>query len=77
MIRVGDTGKMPVLRRRGWRDRLLKTRSKKSAKMKTDLTRDVGWETVAKAGWQAVSQISVDDTWSALRFRPAAEVGRR
>ena len=49
---------------------------KRSAKVATDLTRDHGWEAFAKAGWRPVTQVSVDDVWSALRFRPLAEVGR-
>lgn len=32
------------------------------------------WEPFAAAGWRPVSQISLDDTWSALRFRPAEDV---
>ncbi|HEX6673544.1 MAG TPA: hypothetical protein VF486_00745 [Actinomycetes bacterium] len=35
----------------------------------------VGWEPLVDAGWVAVTQVSVDGVWSALRFRPAAEVG--
>jgi hypothetical protein len=49
---------------------------KQSAKVATDLTRDVGWDALAAAGWRVVSAVSIDDTWSALRFRPLAEVGR-
>lgn len=49
---------------------------KRSAKVETDMTRDIGWETIDAAGWQGVTQIAIDATWSALRFRPAAEVGR-
>jgi predicted transport protein len=41
---------------------------KKSGKLETDLTRDAGWETVFKSGWRGVRQISIDTTWSALRF---------
>jgi len=37
--------------------------------VKTDLTRDIGWEVVERAGLNPVTQVSVDDTWSALRFR--------
>jgi hypothetical protein len=48
---------------------------KRSAKVATDLTRDRGWEAFAEAGWRPVTQVSVDDVWSALRFRPLAEVG--
>lgn len=43
----------------------------------TDLTRDVGWATMNEAGWGVVSQVAVDATWSALRFKPEAEVQRK
>ncbi len=36
---------------------------------KTDLTRDAGWEVVERAGLNPVTQVAVDETWSALRFR--------
>ena len=49
---------------------------KRSAKVATDLTRDHGWEAFSSAGWRPVTQVSIDDVWSALRFRPLAEVGR-
>jgi len=45
---------------------------KKSSGVNTDITRDEGWDTVVAAGWDAVSQIAIDDTWSALRFRPVS-----
>ncbi|MBP0727118.1 YdeI/OmpD-associated family protein [Bacillus sp. RG28] len=44
---------------------------KKSSKIKTDITRDQGWETLEKLGYVGVSLISIDDTWSAMRFRGA------
>jgi hypothetical protein len=49
---------------------------KRSARVATDLTRDVGWDALVAAGWRVVSQVAVDEVWSALRFRPLAEVGR-
>jgi len=49
---------------------------KRTSGVATDLTRDRGWEAVTDE-IDAVSQVAVDDTWSALRFRPVAEVGRR
>lgn len=49
---------------------------KKKGKIKTDITRDYGWETVEHAGWMGVTQIAIDDTWSALRFRPKGEAGK-
>jgi len=45
---------------------------KGSAKMKTDLNRDVLRETVAERhGLEGVSLVAVDETWSAMRFRPS------
>ncbi len=38
----------------------------------TDLNRDILANILAERGVRAVRQISVDDTWSALRFRPAS-----
>lgn len=50
---------------------------KQSAKVPTDITRDRGWDVIKGAGWQPVSQVAIDETWSALRFRPEAETTRR
>ena len=52
------------------------TYPKKTGKIDSDLTRDHGWQALAGRGYQPVTQIAIDDTWSALRFRPNAEVGR-
>ena len=41
---------------------------KKSSGIDTDLTRDKGWAIVSKAGYRAIAQISIDETWSAVRF---------
>ena len=41
----------------------------------TDLNRDLLWEALEKVGLTGVTLVSVDDTWSAMRFRPTAEVG--
>jgi hypothetical protein len=51
---------------------------KKSGSLTTDLTRDVGWEPVGDTGFEGVSQVAVDDTWSALRFKrdPALRAAR-
>ena len=49
---------------------------KQSSKVETDLSRDVGWEIVTSAGLRPVTQVSVDETWSALRFRPLEQVGK-
>jgi hypothetical protein len=50
---------------------------KKTAKTDTDISRDEGWDVVTGAGFETVAQVAIDDVWSALRFRPAAEVGKR
>jgi len=42
-----------------------------ASELKRDMLRD------AINGWQPVSQVAIDDTWSAMRFRPDAEVGTR
>ncbi|MCK8488581.1 YdeI/OmpD-associated family protein [Paenibacillus sp. MBLB2552] len=47
---------------------------KGGAKAGTDLTRDQGWETVKAAGFDGIALVSVDETWSAMRFRPADKV---
>ncbi len=49
---------------------------KKSA-AKTDITRDTGWEDMYAARWRPVSLVALDDTWSALRFRPVEDVKAR
>ncbi len=46
---------------------------KGSSKVQTDLSRDRGWDSLNAAGWQLVSLISIDATWSAARIRPLAE----
>jgi hypothetical protein len=40
---------------------------------KADINRDTLWPTVGEYGLRPITQISVDDTWSALRFRPLRE----
>ncbi len=49
---------------------------KKSSKVETDLSRDLFWDlTAAGTSLRPVTQVSVDEVWSALRFRPAERVG--
>ena len=50
---------------------------KRSSKVETDLTRDKGWEILTKAGLRPVTQISVNEVWSALRWRPVELVGKK
>jgi hypothetical protein len=40
----------------------------------TDLSRDVLWELMGRDGLTGVTLVAIDGTWSAMRFRPAAEV---
>ncbi|MGE5134366.1 MAG: hypothetical protein ACM32E_15870 [Gemmatimonadota bacterium] len=43
----------------------------KGGKLGTDLNRDLLARALAAQDIQPVRQVSIDDTWSALRFRPA------
>ena len=43
----------------------------------TDINRDTGWDLVTKAGFDPVTQVAVNDIWSALRFRPKGDVGKK
>lgn len=49
---------------------------KKSSGVESDLSRDILWEMMKETGMRPVMQIAVDDTWSALRFRPQELVGK-
>lgn len=46
------------------------------SKQQSDLTRDVGWDVIHAQGLVGIAAISLDDTWSALRFRPEEQVKR-
>lgn len=48
---------------------------KLSAKTPSDLSRDRLWELMKPSGLAPVTQIAIDETWSALRFRPSERVG--
>ena len=50
--------------------------AKGTSKVKTDVNRDRLWEAMQPTGWQPVRQIAIDEVWSALRFRPAEQVGK-
>ena len=49
---------------------------KGTSKIKTDINRDTIRITGEEFGITTVSAISIDDTWSALRFRPIGKVGK-
>jgi hypothetical protein len=42
---------------------------KLSAKTDSDLNRDLIWKEMVEFGVKAVAQISIDDVWSAIRFK--------
>jgi predicted transport protein len=46
---------------------------KKTSGLETDLTRDQGWQVISEASYRPVRQVAIDDTWSAVRFRPAGD----
>lgn len=52
-------------------DRLAWIGYPKGGRLGTDLNRDRLAAALAEQGLQPVRQVSIDDTWSALRFRPA------
>jgi len=47
---------------------------KKSSGVESDLDRDVVWKMLVPTGLRPVTQIAIDDVWSALRFRPVEKV---
>lgn len=49
---------------------------KGTSKIKTDVSRDKGWDSINAMGFVGVSLISINDTWSAMRFRPS-ELSKR
>lgn len=53
------------------------TYPKQSSDRKGELSRDVIREAMKGTGWRAVSIVAIDEIWSALRFRPTGQVGRR
>lgn len=50
---------------------------KGGAKSGTDINRDRGWEAVYASGWGPVASAAIDDRWTALRWRPEADVQRK
>lgn len=48
---------------------------KKSGKIKSDISRDTGWDVLTAEGYIPVTSVSIDENWSALRFRKADLVG--
>lgn len=44
--------------------------------IETDVNRDILWEALKPTEWRPVRQVALDDVWSAMRFRPATDVGK-
>ncbi len=49
---------------------------KKTGTIKTDISRDNGWAALVAIDLLPVTQIAIDDTWSALRFRYRDEIAK-
>lgn len=49
---------------------------KGTSKIKTDINRDTIRETGESYGITTVTAVAINDTWSALRFRPIEKVGK-
>ena len=50
---------------------------KKTSGVESDLSRDIVCEALEGSGWRPVTLVAIDEVWSALRFRPEAEVKTR
>jgi predicted SnoaL-like aldol condensation-catalyzing enzyme len=50
------------------------TYPKKTSGMDSDLSREEVWAAMEGTGWRPVTQIAIDEVWSALRFRPNQDV---
>lgn len=50
---------------------------KKTSGVESDLSRELVCEVIKPTGWRPVSIVAIDDTWSALRFRPIKDVKPR
>lgn len=42
---------------------------KTSSKYESEVTRDSGWASIGEHDYEGVSMVSIDENWSALRFR--------
>jgi hypothetical protein len=50
---------------------------KGGGKIKSDLNRNVVWDIARSVGMKCVTQIAIDETWSAIRCRPVEMVGKK
>lgn len=47
---------------------------KSSKRYQSDITRDQGWAEMLQYDYEPVSQVALDEDWSALRFKPFEEI---
>jgi hypothetical protein len=47
---------------------------KKTSGVESDLDRDAVWKMLVPTGLRPVTQVAIDEVWSALRFRPSEKV---
>ena len=53
------------------------TYPKKTSGVDSDLSREEVWAAMEGTEWRPVTQIAIDEVWSALRFRPKTDVKSR
>ena len=73
VVRQDDRGSAEQAVAAARADRLAWIGYPKGGQLGTDLNRDRLVAVLADQGVQPVRQVSIDDTWSALRFRPAMQ----
>ena len=47
---------------------------KSSKRYRSDISRDQGWAPLAQYDYEPVSQVALDEDWSALRFKPFSQI---
>lgn len=53
------------------------TYPKGSSRIKIDINRDTGWKYMLELKQEGVAMISMDDTWSSMRYRPEGTGGKK
>jgi hypothetical protein len=71
--RIGPT----AVRAAQWEGALWFAYPKRTGSIKTDITRDVGWDALYELRYRPVTQIAIDQTWTGFRFRPIELVKNR
>ncbi len=50
---------------------------KRGKGIETDINRDSGWDVLKEAGYRGIANVAIDETWSAVRFKPLADITPR